>query len=245
MITFNQHISHMTNSTFNSVKAIALIFFSALGCTDHSNNLTKSDLSNPQIKDTKAFKILILGDSLTEGYGVQESQAYPTLLEKRLNLEISPHTAMSYSVINGGITGSTSSGGVSRIQWFLQCKPDLLLLALGGNDGLRGVPVKETRQNLRTILEKAQEHRITAVLAGMKIPPNYGPVYSEEFAEIFPSLADSLDIPLIPFLLEGVGGNPKFNLPDRIHPNPAGHKIISDLVFRHLSEELLPLTPSP
>lgn len=235
----------MTNSTFNSIKAIALIFVSTLGCTDHSNNLTKSDSSTSQVTNTKSFKILILGDSLTEGYGVQESEAYPTLLEKRLELEISPLTGISYSVINGGITGSTSSGGVSRIQWLLQSKPDLLLLALGGNDGLRGVPVKETKKNLQTILQKAQENSIPAVLAGMKIPPNYGPVYSDEFAQIFPTLADSLDIPLIPFLLEGVGGNPKFNLPDRIHPNPAGHKIIGDLVFNHLSEVLLSLTPSP
>jgi acyl-CoA thioesterase-1 len=235
----------MTNSTFNSVKAIALIFISTLGCTDHSNNLTKSDSSTSQVTNTKSFKILILGDSLTEGYGVQESEAYPTLLEKRIELEISPLTGISYSVINGGITGSTSSGGVSRIQWLLQSKPDLLLVALGGNDGLRGVPVTETKKNLQTILQKAQEHSIPVVLAGMKIPPNYGPVYSDEFAQIFPTLADSLDIPLIPFLLEGVGGNPKFNLPDRIHPNPAGHKIIGDLVFNHLSEVLLPLTPSP
>ncbi len=233
----------MTNFTINALLTLVIIILGSLGCSDRSNSLIDSNTSTSQPEDN-AFKILILGDSLTEGYGVMESEAYPTLVQNRLNLEISPKTRVVYDVINGGITGSTTSGGVSRINWFLQAKPDFLILALGGNDGLRGIPVKETKQNLLTILQTAKSHGIPTILTGMKIPPNYGPQYTNDFANIFPSLAQSLKIPLIPFLLEGVGGNPKLNLPDRIHPNPAGHKIIGDLVFTHLSQALVSIPSS-
>jgi acyl-CoA thioesterase I len=243
MITFNQQKPLMTNFTINALLTLVIIILGSLGCSDRSNSLIDSNTSTSQPEDN-AFKILILGDSLTEGYGVMESEAYPTLVQNRLNLEISPKTRVVYDVINGGITGSTTSGGVSRINWFLQAKPDFLILALGGNDGLRGIPVKETKQNLLTILQTAKSHGIPTILTGMKIPPNYGPQYTNDFANIFPSLAQSLKIPLIPFLLEGVGGNPKLNLPDRIHPNPAGHKIIGDLVFTHLSQALVSIPSS-
>jgi len=233
----------MTNFTINALLTLVIIILGSLGCSDRSNSLIDSNTSTSQPEDN-AFKILILGDSLTEGYGVMESEAYPTLVQNRLNLEISPKTRVVYDVINGGITGSTTSGGVSRINWFLQAKPDFLILALGGNDGLRGIPVKETKQNLLTILQTAKSHGIPTILTGMKIPPNYGPQYTNDFANIFPSLAQSLKIPLIPFLLKGVGGNPKLNLPDRIHPNPAGHKIIGDLVFTHLSQALVSIPSS-
>ncbi|MDG1139548.1 MAG: arylesterase [Opitutales bacterium] len=242
MTTFNHIIPMMTNFTFNAYLTFVMILLGTSGCQDPSNSSIDSNPSTSRTVE-KAFKILILGDSLTEGYGVMENEAYPTLVQHRLNLEVSPKTGMVYHVINGGITGSTSSGGVSRINWFLQAKPDFLVLALGGNDGLRGIPVKETKQNLLTIIQTAQSHDIPAILTGMKMPPNYGLKYTNEFANIFPSLAQSLQIPLIPFLLEGVGGNPEFNLPDRIHPNPAGHKIIGDLVFTYLSQELSSLSP--
>ena len=189
----------------------------------------------PELQDEKSFKILILGDSLTEGYGVDESEAYPTLLQERLNHTLSEKIGKTFKVINGGISGSTTSGGVSRIEWFLKSKPDFLILALGGNDGLRGIPVEKIKENLEKVVLAAKENAIPTLLAGMKIPPNYGLAYSLSFSQLFPTLADTFDIPLIPFLLEGVGGNPEMNLPDRIHPNARGHKLICEIVYQALS----------
>ena len=127
---------------------------------------------------------------MTEGYGVLESEAYPSLLEEKLNKELSPKTNLRYKVLNGGISGATTSGGVSRIEWFLQAKPDYLLVALGGNDGLRGIPVEEMKKNIDRILKAARQNEIPTMLAGMKIPPNYGPEYSAAFAQAFEDLAE-------------------------------------------------------
>lgn len=184
------------------------------------------------------FRILILGDSLTEGYGVSDEEAYPTLLEEKLNAELGPKTNTSYKVVNGGISGATTSGGVSRIEWFLKAKPDYLLVALGGNDGLRGIPVKEMKKNIDQILRVARKNHIPAMIAGMKIPPNYGPEYSAAFTKVFEELAKEHEVPLIPFLLEGVGGNPKLNLPDRIHPNALGHETLCLTVYKSLVANL-------
>ena len=191
----------------------------------------------PELQDEKKFKILILGDSLTEGYGVDESEAYPTLLQERLNHTLSEKIGKTFKVINGGISGSTTSGGVSRIEWFLKSRPDFLIIALGGNDGLRGIAVEQIKTNLEKVILAAQNNQIPILLAGMKIPPNYGKAYNQAFSNLFPTLSDQYDIPLIPFLLEGVGGNPEMNLPDRIHPNPKGHKLMCKLVY----ESLLPI----
>ena len=188
--------------------------------------------------DQKSFKILILGDSLTEGFGVDESDAYPSLLEEKLNNKLNIKTGIKYKIINGGISGSTTSGGVARIEWFLKSKPDFLILALGGNDGLRGIPIEKIKENLEKVVWAAKKNNIPTVLAGMKIPPNYGLEYSNSFSQLFPTISDTFNIPLIPFLLEGVGGNPEMNLPDRIHPNAKGHKLICEIVFRAL-EKLL------
>jgi len=185
-----------------------------------------------------SFRILILGDSLTEGYGVSAQQAFPSLLEKKLNDEFSSDKNRSYEIINAGISGSTSSGGVSRIEWLLKSKPDFLILALGGNDGLRGVPVEETKNNLEKIILAAKSKDIRTLLAGMKMPPNYGIEYTREFSKLFEDLANQENVPLIPFLLEGVGGNPAMNLPDRIHPNPSGHQKIAQTVYHNLINHL-------
>ena len=120
----------------------------------------------------------------------------------------------------------------------MQSPPDFLLVALGGNDGLRGIPPQESKQNLRKIIVSAQQRKVPVMLAGMKLPPNYGATYLEAFENMFPELADELKIPLLPFLLEGVGGNPKMNLPDRIHPNPQGHQLICQTVFQYLIKHL-------
>ena len=208
-----------------------------LGCPSDSENPSETQVYRKNSTDN-SFRILILGDSLTEGYGVSAQQAFPSLLEKKLNNEFSSDKNRSYEIINAGISGSTSSGGVSRIEWLLKSKPDFLILALGGNDGLRGVPVEETKNNLEKIILAAKSKDIPTLLAGMKMPPNYGIEYTREFSKLFEDLANQEDVPLIPFLLEGVGGNPAMNLPDRIHPNSAGHQKIAETVFQKLINHL-------
>ena len=219
------------------IKSFILILGCTLSCSDTKEEITVSPPSSIDSAE-KPFTILILGDSLTEGYGIDEDLAYPTLLEKRLNHESNKGAKRPYRIINGGISGSTTSGGVSRIDWFLRAKPDFLILALGGNDGLRGIPVEKIKSNLIKVVKAAQSNTIPVLIAGMKIPPNYGLPYSEAFSKIFPQIAMEYDIPLLPFLLEGVGGNPKMNLPDRIHPNPDGHRVIAETVHNRLIAEL-------
>ena len=208
-----------------------------LGCPSDSENPSETQVYRKNSTEN-SFRILVLGDSLTEGYGVSAQQAFPSLLEKKLNLEFSSDKNNTYEIINAGISGSTSSGGVSRIEWLLKSKPDFLILALGGNDGLRGVPVEETKNNLEKIILAAKSKDIPTLLAGMKMPPNYGIEYTREFSKQFEDLANQENVPLIPFLLEGVGGNPAMNLPDRIHPNPAGHQKIAETVFQNLINHL-------
>jgi len=229
----------MTNISLHTwlslISLFALSIFS--GCPSNPENPSETQVYRKNSKENP-FRILILGDSLTEGYGVSAQQAFPSLLEKKLNDEFSSDKNSSYEIINAGISGSTSSGGVSRIEWLLKSKPDFLILALGGNDGLRGVPVEETKNNLEKIILAAKSKDIPTLLAGMKMPPNYGIEYTREFSKLFEDLANQENVPLIPFLLEGVGGNPAMNLPDRIHPNSAGHQKIAETVYQILINHL-------
>ena len=229
----------MTNISLHTwsslISLLVLSIFS--GCPSNPENPTETQVYRKNSTEN-SFRILILGDSLTEGYGVSAQQAFPSLLEKKLNDEFSSDKNSSYEIINAGISGSTSSGGVSRIEWLLKSKPDFLILALGGNDGLRGVPVEETKNNLEKIILAAKSKDIPTLLAGMKMPPNYGIEYTREFSKQFEDLANQENVPLIPFLLEGVGGNPAMNLPDRIHPNPAGHQKIAETVYQNLINHL-------
>ena len=229
----------MTNISLHTwLSLISLLVLSIFsGCPSNPENPTETQVYRKNSTEN-SFRILILGDSLTEGYGVSAQQAFPSLLEKKLNDEFSSDKNSSYEIINAGISGSTSSGGVSRIEWLLKSKPDFVILALGGNDGLRGVPVEETKNNLEKIILAAKSKDIPTLLAGMKMPPNYGIEYTREFSKQFEDLANQEDVPLIPFLLEGVGGNPAMNLPDRIHPNPAGHQKIAETVFQNLINHL-------
>ena len=229
----------MTNISLHTwLSLISLLVLSIFsGCPSNPENPTETQVYRKNSTEN-SFRILILGDSLTEGYGVSAQQAFPSLLEKKLNDEFSSDKNSSYEIINAGISGSTSSGGVSRIEWLLKSKPDFLILALGGNDGLRGVPIEETKNNLEKIILAAKSKDIPTLLAGMKMPPNYGIEYTREFSKQFEDLANQEDVPLIPFLLEGVGGNPAMNLPDRIHPNPAGHQKIAETVFQNLINHL-------
>ena len=229
----------MTNISLHTWSSLISLFVLSIfsGCPSNPENSTETQVYRKNSTEN-SFRILILGDSLTEGYGVSAQQAFPSLLEKKLNDEFSSDKNRRYEIINAGISGSTSSGGVSRIEWLLKSKPDFLILALGGNDGLRGVPVEETKNNLEKIILAAKSKDIPTLLAGMKMPPNYGIEYTREFSKQFEDLANQENVPLIPFLLEGVGGNPSMNLPDRIHPNPAGHQKIAQTVYQNLINHL-------
>jgi acyl-CoA thioesterase-1 len=229
----------MTNTLpFNKPKwtsfMLGMLFLLVCSCGETAPPANNGQEPRADERKLHLFRILILGDSLTEGYGVSDNEAYPTLLEKKLNAELSPKTELNYEIINGGISGATTSGGVSRIDWFLRAKPDYLIVALGGNDGLRGIPVREIKKNIDRILRAAKKSQIPTMLAGMKIPPNYGESYATSFHQAFVELAEEHEIPLIPFLLQGVGGNSKMNLSDRIHPNPLGHEVLCQTVYQHL-----------
>jgi acyl-CoA thioesterase I len=179
-------------------------------------------------------KILFLGDSLTAGYGVSKKMAFPALIEKQFNKK-SPGRVR---VFNGGISGSTTAGGVARLKWYLKRKPDILVLALGANDGLRGVNLNASKKNLSLVILKAKELKIKILLAGMLLPLNYGKNYRGRFKKMFIELAREHQLKLVPFLLKGVGGEPKFNIEDGIHPNEEGHKIITKTLTPYL-EDLL------
>lgn len=184
------------------------------------------------------FKILVLGDSLTEGYGVAKEAAFPALLEEQLKTTGYPNI----QVINGGVSGDTTAGGLSRFKnWYLRAKPSLLVIALGSNDGLRGLKPEQTKNNLRAIVKLAKDNGIPSLLMSCKLPPNYSHDYIVAFETIFPALAKELKLPKPPFLLEEVAANPQLNLEDGIHPNEKGHRIMAANLQRHLVP-LLPLS---
>jgi acyl-CoA thioesterase I len=169
--------------------------------------------------------ILFFGDSLTAGYGLSTEEAFPALIEKELN-----KSDKKVHVVNAGLSGETSAGGLSRINWILRQPVDVFVLELGANDGLRGLPIEQTRKNLQSIIEKvkAKYPDCKIVLAGMMVPPNMGKQYTDEFKSIYPDLAKKNNATLIPFILEDVGGIEKLNQADGIHPNVEGHKIIAN-----------------
>ncbi|MBC8220193.1 MAG: arylesterase [Proteobacteria bacterium] len=178
--------------------------------------------------------IVALGDSLTEGFGVSKEEAYPFLVEKELFGK-----GHAVKLINAGISGSTSASAASRLKWYIRSQPDIIIIALGGNDGLRGLSVAHMKKNLSKAIELAQSEKIQVLLSGMQIPLNYGTRYTESFRKVFHELAELYKLPIIPFLLKDVGGIPSLNQPDGIHPNPEGHQIIAATVLKHL-EPLLP-----
>jgi len=175
----------------------------------------------------KQKTIVFFGDSLTAGYGLDPVHSFPSLIESKLQEE------GDYKVINAGLSGETSAGGLGRIDWILNQKVDVFILELGANDGLRGLPISSTRRNLQGIIDKVRKKSpgVKIILAGMKVPPNMGADYAEQFDETFTKLAKENNIPLIPFLLDGVAGEEELNLADGIHPNIEGHKIVAENVL--------------
>jgi acyl-CoA thioesterase-1 len=176
--------------------------------------------------------VVALGDSLTAGLGVAPDEAYPALLEARLRRE-----GLPYRVVNAGVSGDTSAGGRRRVDWVLRSKPDVVIVALGANDGLRGLPVGALRDNLEAIVKQLQATGARVLLVGMRVPPNYGDDYARAFTAVFPAVARRTGTALAPFLLEGVAGNARLNQADGVHPTAEGQRIIAS----HLWPYLLPL----
>lgn len=177
--------------------------------------------------------ILFFGNSLTAGYGLDEDQSFPSLIQQRID-----SLGLPYQVINGGLSGETSAGGLNRIEWVLRQQIDVFVLELGPNDALRGLDLKSTEASLRGILDAVLKKYpdIPIIIAGMEAPPNMGAEYTTAFRNIYSKIAKDYNARLIPFLLEGVGGKPELNLPDRMHPNAEGQKIVRENVWRVLKE---------
>jgi acyl-CoA thioesterase-1 len=174
-------------------------------------------------------RIVVLGDSLTAGLGLPRSQAYPALLQRRIDA-----AGYGLEVINAGVSGDTSAGGLRRLDWALDGDARILVVALGANDGLRGVPVGAMVKNLEAIITRAQSRGIAVLLAGMEAPPNYGPRYTSEFRRAFQDLARRHDLAFVPFLLDGVAGRAALNQADGLHPTAEGARIMADLVWKAL-----------
>jgi acyl-CoA thioesterase-1 len=181
-------------------------------------------------------RIVAFGDSLTAGLGVAQEEAYPARLQRELDA-----AGYRYRVINAGVSGDTTAGGVRRVDWVLNSKPAVVILELGANDGLRGIDPAETRSNLEKIIRRLQAAGVTVVLAGMKLPPNYGKDYTARFAAVYPELAQKYHVPLMPFFLEGIAARDGLNQADGIHPTEAGYRIIVE----NLLKMLQPLLTKP
>ena len=183
----------------------------------------------PSVGAASRPALVVLGDSLAAGHGVEPTEAFPAQLQRKIDA-----AGLAFEVVNAGVSGDTTAGGLRRMSWLLKRPIDVLLVELGGNDGLRGVPPAATRSNLVAIIDiaRAKAPGVLVILAGMQMPPNMGLDYVREYREIFPAVAREKGVPLIPHLLEGVGGRPELNQPDQIHPTPAGHEILADNVWK-------------
>ncbi len=181
--------------------------------------------------------VLFYGNSLAAGYGVEPTEAFPARVGEKID-----SAGLNYTVVNAGLSGETTAGGLSRINWVLRQPVDVFVLELGGNDGLRGIPLTSTAQNLQAIIDTVRRHNpeTKIVLAGMQIPPNLGQAYTTQFRQLFRDLSKKNKLVLIPFLLEGVGGDPTLNQPDGIHPTAVGHQIVANTVWAVLKPILDP-----
>jgi len=216
------------------IVAIIIILSS---CTDNKKpaNSDQNNTVKETVTVTKKKTIVFFGNSLTAGYGLSPSEAFPAIIQKKID-----SLGLPYQVVNAGVSGETSSGGLTRIDWILQQPIDLFILELGANDGLRGIQLSETKKNLQAIIDKvkAKNSEIKLLFAGMQIPPNMGQTYTTEFKNIYTELSVKNAMTLIPFLLEGVGGEPTLNLEDGIHPTAEGHLIVAENVWKELQKLL-------
>jgi acyl-CoA thioesterase-1 len=205
------------------------------GATDHAAGAV--DATAPA-ESANAPRIVFLGDSLTAGLGIAKEEAVPALIQQRLRSE-----GYAYEVVNAGNSGDTSDGGLSRLNWSLSGDVRILVVELGANDGLRGIPPERTRQNLETIVHTAKQRGIKVLLTGMEAPPNYGVTYTNRFRATFKDVATSEQVAFMPFFLDGVAGLPALNQPDGVHPTPEGARIIARNLWRYL-QPLLEKTSS-
>ncbi|MCC2678409.1 MAG: lipase/acylhydrolase protein [Pseudobdellovibrio sp.] len=180
-----------------------------------------------------AKRMIFLGDSLTEGYGVAQEAAFPQIIQQKFKADKS-----EWEISASGSSGSTSASTLSRLKWISKDKPDAVFILMGSNDGLRGLKVEETEKNLSEALKWASENKIKIILGQLHVPPNYGKDYAKNFAAVYPRLAKKYKVKLGPFLLDDVAGNPKLNQADAIHPNEKGHKIIADNIYKYLKQVL-------
>ena len=221
---------------YKTIPLIALVFM-LVGCNNNGEGTggKSNDSTNKPTVITKAKTIVFFGNSLTAGYGLSPNEAFPAIIQNKID-----SLGLPYKVINAGVSGETSSGGNGRIDWILRQPLDVFVLELGANDGLRGIPLSETKKSLQSIIDKvkAKYPEAKLVLAGMQIPPNMGLDYTTEFRNIYPELAEKNGGILIPFLLEGVGGELKLNQQDGIHPTAEGHHIVAANVWRKLKDVL-------
>jgi acyl-CoA thioesterase I len=215
---------------------VAWLLVLSVSCTNNQapDKKENEQTQTPQVTSIKKT-IVFFGNSLTAGYGLSPSEAFPALIQNKID-----SLNLPYKVVNAGVSGETSSGGNSRIDWILRQPLDVFILELGANDGLRGIPIPETKKNLQSIIDKvkAKNPEAKLVLAGMQIPPNMGQQYATEFRNIYAELANKNKMTLIPFLLEGVGGEIKLNQQDGIHPTAEGHRIVAENVWRELKDVL-------
>lgn len=188
---------------------------------------------NKASKENYTGTIITVGNSLTAGLGVAEAEAWPSLLEKKLQ-----GNDYNWQVINAGISGETSSGALTRIKWILAQKPEIVIFETGANDGLRGIPVPVIEKNISKAVQMMLENNVTVILAGMQIVRNLGADYTKEFADIYPAVAGKQDVLLIPFFLQHVAGEPSLNQSDAIHPNEKGYKIIADTVYPYVLQAI-------
>ena len=215
---------------------LAVVATVACGSSDDAQRRTTPSVASrtsishqPASGNEGGPRIVVLGDSLTAGLGLPIEDAYPALLQQRLNAK-----GLKYQVINAGISGDTSAGGLARLDWALEGDVRILIVALGGNDALRGLPVSQLKDNLARIIQRAQARGVAVVLAGMEAPPNWGDQYTKAFHDVYPALAAEYHLALVPFLLEGVAGIDRLNQRDGIHPTAEGDRMVADTVWKVL-----------
>ncbi|SDY52878.1 MULTISPECIES: arylesterase [Rhodonellum] len=216
----------------NSLILLCVLTLSIFSCAPKDEKVVQSENLEQQETKTEKKLILFFGNSLTAGYGIEAEDAFPGLVASRID-----SLGLDYRIINGGLSGETTASGVARLEWFLEEEPDIFILELGGNDGLRGIAISETEKNLRAMIQmvKAKYPKTRILLAGMQIPPNMGQDYASGFRELYPRVSQEENVTLIPFLLEGVAGNPALNLPDGIHPTEEGHLIVFETIWEFLA----------
>lgn len=213
---------------------ITFFTFTLVGCstTPDTRRASKVTDSKPEAP-TKVRKKIILfyGNSITAGYLLDMDQAFPSIIQRKID-----SLGLNYLTVNAGLSGETSAGGKSRIDWVIRSAPDIFFLELGANDGLRGLSLEETPKNLQYIIDavKKANAKVKIIIAGMRVPPNLGPAYTAQFQNIFPEIAKKNDAVYIPFLLDKVAGEPSLNMEDGIHPTSEGHEIIAETVWKYL-----------